>query len=147
LPRSYYPENSQGPGKIEFHVEAMPELLKNGNIAGVKHLYAGHRPADYEGLVKDLPPETARECYREAEPELNSTVWDSGNRMVLYKAGTIWSVPPDVYVLNGDLAALAAEDLKWLFHRLGAAPAGAPEGSQPTHPEINRTSSVVGFRR
>ena len=107
--------------------EAAPELLRKGSIAGIKHFYMGHRPADYEELVKELSPETARECYLDAEPEFNFTVWDLGSRMVLYKTGTIWSVPPGVYAFaNGDLAA---DDQKWLILRLGTELAN---GRQPT---------------
>jgi len=123
--------------------EAMPDLLQKGSIAGVKHLYVGHRPEDYEQLVKDLPPETARECYLYAAPEFNFTVWDVNSRMLLYKAGTNWSVPPGVYVLNGDLAAGAAEDLKWLFRRLGAEDAASGNGAMGVQFRAERPRRAV----
>ena len=85
--------------------EALPELLQQGTVAGVKHLYVGHRAEDYGELVKDLPPETARECYLEAEPEFRPTAWDSGSRLVLYQAGSLWSVPFILIGAQGDLAA------------------------------------------
>jgi len=124
--------------------EALPELLQQGTVAGVKHLYVGHRAEDYGELVKDLPPETARECYLEAEPEFSPTAWDSGSRLVLYKAGSLWSVPA---ILSGPKGDLAVDDQKWLIHRLGAEAVGPANGSQPFRSETNQTSSAAGSRR
>jgi hypothetical protein len=133
------PRLNPGPSWL---ADALPELLQKGTIAGVKHLYVGHNPEAYGQLVRNLPAETARECYVDTEPEFKPTVWDRDSRLLLYKAGGMWSVP-GITTVNGDLVA---EDQKWLVHRLGAE-AGIANGSQPIRSETNRTSSAAGSRR
>ncbi len=113
-----------GPNWLE---EALPGLLQNRTIAGVKHLYIGHRPESYGELVGRLPAQTARECYVSAEPELTLTVWDKDSRLLLYQAGAIWSVP-GITSNNGELAA---EDQKWLVHRLGTQPTAPRKERRP----------------
>ena len=88
-----------------------------------------------------MPPETARECYLEAAPEFRPTARDSDNWLVLYKAGTLWSVPA-IYL--GANAGLAVDDQKWLIQHLGAGPAG---GRAPMRSETNRTTPAAGPRR
>lgn len=135
------PRLSAGPAWL---AEALPEFLQQGTVAGIKHFYVGHRAVDYGELVKDLPPETARECYLESAPEFSPTARDSDSRLVLYKAGSIWSVPAIYPDGNADLAV---DDQKWLIHRLGAEPGGPRNGSPPTRSETNSTSSAAGPRR
>ncbi len=98
--------------------EALPELRQKRIIAGVKHLYAGHRHDAYVELVRKLSAETAQECYTDTQPEIKRTVWDKDSGWLLYEAGEIWSLP-GITGLNSDLVA---EDQKWLVHRLGAPP-------------------------
>ncbi len=110
------PRLSPGPNWL---VEALPELLRKKTIAGVKHLYIGHRHDGYEELVRTLPTQTARECYVATDPEITLTVWDKDSRLLMYKAGELWSVP-GITMRNGDLVS---EDHRWLVHRLGDEPA------------------------
>jgi hypothetical protein len=136
---SHGPRLNRGPNWL---ADALPELLQKGTIAGVKHLYVGHNPEAYGQLVRNLPAETAQECYVDTEPEFKPTVWDRDSRLLLYKAGGMWSVP-GITSANGDLVA---EDQKWLVHRLGAD-GGIANGSQPIRSGTNRTSSAAGSRR
>ena len=115
------PRLNAGPAWL---AEALPELVQQGTITGVKHLYVGHRHQDYRELVRNLPADRARECYLESEPEIQLTVWDRSSRLLLLKTGDIWSVP-GITSSNGDLAA---EDQKWLVHRLGGKPGVSPDG-------------------
>ena len=135
------PSLSAGPAWLE---DALPELLQKRTVAGVKHLYVGHRAADFGELVKDLPPEAARECYLEAAPEFSPTARDSDSRLVLYQAGRIWSVPAIYHDSNADLQV---DDQKWLIHRLGAEPGGAANRRQPVPSETNRTSAAADSGR
>lgn len=111
-------------GGPEWLADALPGLLEKGTIAGVKHFYIGHSPEAYGELLGHLPAEVARECYANAEPEFELTVWDKTSRMLLYKAGHLWSVP-GITSVNGELVA---EDQQWLVHRLGAEPLSSPRG-------------------
>jgi hypothetical protein len=100
----------------EWFSSALPELLKNGTVAGVKNLYIGKHPDTYQKRVAALAPVSSGEYYLISTPELCLTVRDLDSRMLLYKAGTLWSVPA-IYLQN---AGLEADDQKWLIQRLGA---------------------------
>ncbi len=109
------PTLNPGPKWLE---ESLPELLQKQTIAGVKHLYVGHRHEAYAKLVLNLAAEVGRECYEATEPELTLAVWDKDSRLLLYKAGDTWSVP-GITMRN---AELVAGDQRWLVHRLGNEP-------------------------
>ncbi len=99
-----------------WFAEATPGLFQKKQIASVRHLYLGHRTAEYERLLNQLRSEAARECYRflDATPEFKPTVQDLDSRILFYRAGVLWSVP-GTYGAN---AEAAAEDQKWLVERL-----------------------------
>jgi hypothetical protein len=105
-------------------------------------LYAKVSNYSESPMVKELPPETARECYVQAAPEFRPTVRDLDSRLVLYKAGSIWSVPA---IYPDGNAGLAVDDQKWLIHRLGTEDSAANR-SQPIRAEPMGKSSAAGSR-
>ncbi len=101
----------------QWFQDAVPALQEQNVITGIRHVYIGARPDLYQNLFNGISAEISRDYFLKVEPELSLTVRDRDSLMLLYRAGTLWSVPPADGHPN---AELGAADQEWLIRRLGA---------------------------
>lgn len=110
-------------GPLWLH-SSMQDMLDRGVVKGFCYLYIGDQPKDFTDSIQLLGKSQANEFYAQTEPAIELTVRDEDSRMLLYKSGTIHSVPPINYLLDENNQPVPYEVVieiqKWLINKLGS---------------------------
>ena len=111
---------SEGPSWLH---DSIQEMLDSGIVKEKCYLYIGDQTRAFADSVKLLGKTQASKFYIQTDPAMELTTRDNDSRILLYKSGRIYSVPPISFALDENNQPVPYEVeiriQKWLINKLG----------------------------